>query len=716
MSKRKAEFVGNDEMEFEPFVKDALIKQDNSSEQDNNRYRSVVCSFWLTGRCISGEEQCTYLHKFDKSKMIGCKHGSLCKIKNCPLKHMEENAMQECLYYRQGFCMKGPDCFLRHVKRRPEECPQEGNFEACAGALVQPGSQLSLALQDKIKRSNAQNENFKTTICSHWLRNGTCGFNDDCHFAHGEAQINDLNQGPESADDAIIYDPTRHDLSEDPVVPYTLESKVSYFLLQVPDMQALTVCKRRGVWQVTVRMASEINAALKSSPDGVLAFMCIRSYRGIYGIVQITGMVPPAMAGSLITPEFQVKWVRTLRVAVRTVAQMKFNTGMFVGKTASDGRFNSDIGYDILLICYRKPSWDWTAPDQISQALEGIPDGEMVYSQPSLHGKPDQLFDDDWIDRMVTTTMAYVNAFQRNRNMLHTNAVMSTQDRYGNFGGNKDVGNDYYTGDEPGFIFCANNTMQIQEMIERKLFGVPANMSDIVIHPGAPLFLCDLSTQLLFGIFTSQTAVSHNIDPKAFVSFEGGPSHLPIQLRVIVAHECSPIALTDDEIRKNIFIKGPKFGHLDLDITKKLANLFAKRAGLQIGGVGGARMESSRIQQAHGRSGAPIPGMVSTNYKPPFKYFEEVPLDLNADSFQIKRLVLGKGASLVRQIINDLGDEYTIKIRIRGIGSGYPEGPEAKELQEPLHFNVCAENENLLLAVVERVKALVERARSQLQK
>jgi len=715
MSKRRIEYEGNEEFEFEHYVRDTVLRKDDNSHKQDGKYRVIVCSFWLQGRCISGEDECTYLHKFDKSKMITCKHGKQCKIKNCPLKHIEEAALQECLYFRQGFCTKGPECKLRHVKRRPEERPAEATFEACAGGVILPGGTMSAAMQGKIKRANAQNENYKSTICTHWLRNGSCHFNDDCHFAHGEAEINDLNQGVESADDAIIYDPTRHDLSADPVVPYTAQSKVSYFLFQAPDMQALTICKRRGVWAVTVRMAAEINQAFKTSPEGVLAFMCVRSYRGLYGIVKITGMIPPAVAGSLITPEFSVKWIRTFRVALRTIAQMKFSTGMFVGKTASDGRFKPDVGYDMLLICNRKPSWDWSTPNELRQSLDGIPDGEMAYSQPSLLGKPDQLFDDDWIDRMTSTTMAYVNAFQRNKTMLHTNAVMSTQDRYGNFGGG-DVSTDYYTGDNPGFIFCAQNTMIVQEMIQRSLFGVPPNMADIVIHAGAPLFVCDLSSQLLFGIFTSETAVSTNIDPTAFCSFPGGPSHLPIQLRVTVAHECPPVPVTDEEIRKNIFTAGPKFGHIDLDVTKKLANLFAKRGGLQVGGIGGAIMGANAMQAVQGRSGAPIPGMVTSNYKPPYKFVAEVPISIAADLYQVKRLVLGNNASCVKDIINELGDNMTIKIRMRGIGSNYPEGPEARELQEPLHFNVCAEQEHLLAAVVERVKALVENARKVLEK
>ena len=57
-----------------------------------------------------------------------CKYGRKCKIKNCPLKHEEEEEKPECLNYKQGFCYNGKSCRLRHVKRQPEECPALFDF------------------------------------------------------------------------------------------------------------------------------------------------------------------------------------------------------------------------------------------------------------------------------------------------------------------------------------------------------------------------------------------------------------------------------------------------------------------------------------------------------------------------------------------------------------------------------------------------------------
>jgi hypothetical protein len=69
---------------------------------------------------------------------------------------------------------------------------------------------------------------------------------------------------------------------------------------------------------------------------------------------------------------------------------------------------------------------------------------------------------------------------------------------------------------------------------------------------------------------------------------------------------------------------------------------------------------------------------------------------------------LGTNGSTILQIINEIGGtNRTVRIRIRGIGSGFLEGPTQQELQEPLHFNVSAENDELLQKALERVKTHV---------
>lgn len=703
--------------DFEPYVKERVLKRTAQGGMKEGKYRVVVCSYWLQGLCSVGADNCTYLHKFDKSKMIACKFGAQCKIKNCPLKHIGDGETQECSYYKQGFCTRGPECKLRHVKRRPDELPEVANFDQCVGGNLAAGGTVSAAVGAKLKRSDAQTQNYKSTICTHWLAKGNCHFNEDCHFAHGEEQINDINQTPDAADSLNIHDPTRFDLSADPVVPWEKECRVAYFMFQAPDLLSLSISMRRGVWQITTKLASEVNAALKQN-EHVIAYMASRLYRGIYGIVKITGSIPPAEAGSNVTPEFPVQWIRQCRVAVRSVAQMKFNTGMFIGKTASDGRFKVDTGYDLLLITHRKPAWEWS--NELERCLEGLPaDGveQQLFSRPSEApgGNKDQLFGADWVEHVSAATNAYTNAYTRNQQNLQQTRFAEFPERA------MEMSNDYYTGEHPGFIFCAQTSQVVREMIGRKLFGVPPNMSDIIVHDNTPLFLCDLQNQMLFGIFHSTSAVSKHIDPTAFAAFPGGPSNLPIQLRVGVVHECPPVSMRDEQLRREIFKKGPKFGAISAEETKALANMFVRKAGLTLGGPMGASMTVSLQQQqqmalgGEGGPGAPRGGgrgQVQTMYKPPYKWVEEVNIDIEgAELYMVKRKVLGQNASTIRELVESIGDRNTIRVRMRGIGSGYNEGPEAREMQQPLHFNVSAENEQLLAVAAQKVRELVENAR-----
>ncbi len=73
--------------------------------------------------------------------------------------------------------------------------------------------------------------------------------------------------------------------------------------------------------------------------------------------------------------------------------------------------------------------------------------------------------------------------------------------------------------------------------------------------------------------------------------------------------------------------------------------------------------------------------------------------------------VLGENAANLNQLIRDAGGTNTsAKIRIRGINSGFFEGPMKQELQEPLQFNVSAQSETLLAELVTRLKASIQSA------
>lgn len=679
------------ELDFEQHVKrNVWLKDGTDPSKKDPKFRVIVCRHWLGGLCLNGEELCTFLHRLDRTKMFACKFGTLCKIKNCPLKHMEAMEVQECIFYKQGFCINGPTCIRKHMKRTPEELPGEVSFEQC----VIPGG---INAAKKLK-SQQVNENFKVSLCSNWLVEGVCPYSEKgtCNYAHGEDEINDSTQGGEVLHDVpAIYDPTRLDLSAIPNVPYQ-NARVAYFLFQAPDLRSLEVSRRRGVWSVPVRLASEINSALKAS-DHVVCFFCVRLLRGVYGMAKVAGAVPPAVPGSVLTPEFPVQWQRLFRVPMRSVSQLKVGQGMFLGKMLSDGRFdersNPSSGAHMMLVSYRKPAWDWSkeyerASKPVAEtAAEAQSFAELMVPGPD---DPNQLFSVEWIEKAALNSVSFDRAVQRTRANA-TSAVPGEPNA------------EWYQGDTPGFIFVAHHADMVKEMLFRRLLGVPPNMKDLVVHPGAPLFLCDYANQCVLGIFNAESPVSENIEPQAFTAFGQGPSMLPIQLRVSIVVNAEPIFVQDTDMRE-IFRETGFRQNIDLKQTKALAQLFASRAGVL--GQSGAR---------GGIPGQPaVPVTHATMYRPPFKYVAEVPIDIEAPVFEVKKRVLGVNAATVLQIVEDLGNKNTIRIRMRGVGSGYQEGPAASELQQPLHFNVSAESEDLLNAVAARVRGLIERARADL--
>lgn len=50
------------------------------------------------------------------------------------------------------------------------------------------------------------------------------------------------------------------------------------------------------------------------------------------------------------------------------MAQMKVgSTGMFVGRTTTDCRFENKVGSEMLHIAYRKPEWQWDTQVEIAE-------------------------------------------------------------------------------------------------------------------------------------------------------------------------------------------------------------------------------------------------------------------------------------------------------------------------------------------------------------
>ena len=84
----------------------------------------------------------------------------------------------------------------------------------------------------------------------------------------------------------------------------------------------------------------------------------------------------------------------------------------------------------------------------------------------------------------------------------------------------------------------------------------------------------------------------------------------------------------------------------------------------------------------------------------------------NDKDFQIARRLIGNKGCNMKKIINECksgpDDSDKIKLRLRGRGSGYREGPDNKESDEPLHLCISAKNPEYMKKACLLVDALLD--------
>jgi cleavage and polyadenylation specificity factor subunit 4 len=282
--------------------------------------------------------------------MPQCKHGKLCKVKNCPLKHEDEEERAECIFFRQGFCMHGPICKFRHLKRLPDECPAIATFDQYVASGNVPLS--------KKRKTHQPNQFYKITLCKHWLEHGSCPFGEECHYAHGEGDLKSVASdeggggggGGHSAQDQAMkyeaYDPFRGKMDAPMTLPYNSNTKAAYFLFHSPDLPTLLRGYQGKYWGTSIRMAQEINDAFRTH-EWVIVYFIVRGLRGIYGVASIESPIQAfPTAYSPLVIEFPVKWLRILRLSVRMVSHLKLISGSVttIGRSQFDGKIDKNAG------------------------------------------------------------------------------------------------------------------------------------------------------------------------------------------------------------------------------------------------------------------------------------------------------------------------------------------------------------------------------------
>ena len=120
---------------------------------------------------------------------------------------------------------------------------------------------------------------------------GNCPFNEDCHYAHGELELNRY-PGAEDLDDSEIIDNTRNNMSHPLALPFPVTAKVAYFLCHSPDLRSLLVSKRRHVWATNMHLTADMNIAYRTS-EYVILFFVVKNLKGKNRLLSVATSTAP---------------------------------------------------------------------------------------------------------------------------------------------------------------------------------------------------------------------------------------------------------------------------------------------------------------------------------------------------------------------------------------------------------------------------------------
>jgi hypothetical protein len=235
---------------------------------------------------------------------------------------------------------------------------------------------------------------------------------------------------------------------------------------------------------------------------------------------------------------------------------MKTSDGGLIGKTYNDTILEKAVGLELALVFFRKPSWPWQL--NLAQAQDPSKLSEETQSLP-----PMALFASDWMERAI--------------NICAESGIFSGAEF------EEQMEDYYYKGNELGFIFGVPAS-QIEECFMRGLFGASMPLRDTVfntVQPGSPLFLLDLTNNLLQGVFQATSEVGEFIDPQAFLKQRGYSKEclFPVQVRAAWILNCMPIPDNDPALRKIFGGRDIRVGPLSMLETKQLVDYFAISCG-----------------------------------------------------------------------------------------------------------------------------------------
>jgi len=517
-----------------------------TSAKHDPRLRTVVCRHWLRDLCMKGNA-CEFLHQYDLSKMPLCRHGDRCKVKDCPFRHISESERLECVFYSQGFCIHGPFCRYKHVRRDRADLPVVADF-TLGLSQMQAGKDGLQARRPAPK----PNEFFKVSLCKHFMQ-GDCPFGEGCHFAHGEAELRKFpKHASEIAEPTAASELTDNMFGDEEITtvdyfqggssgggkpsPIVEPENASFFLIRSARHRDLAYSTTRQEWWFQKRHADQLNEAFNDGKPIMLFFMVSESQH-IQGAAMVTSpAVRPAKIRSAGPEDFayrcEVEWVRTTELPIKTALDAApglilptLNTQLCQDMSCQTGeRVMKALWNSPLVALYESYTADSDSPLPPPSEHQALLD----FRAPPL-GEP------SWPVSPL-----------------------------------------------PGFIFgCDNYTMD--ECLGRGIFGLPAHMKAAAAHiqPGSTILLFNVKERLLFGIFEALTPATMNLDPRAFSKNpKATSSPLPVQIRVQVSLECAPVQESNSVLTSILRSRvGGIIGPLTHPQTVALASLVASQCG-----------------------------------------------------------------------------------------------------------------------------------------
>ncbi|KAL7496437.1 hypothetical protein ACHAWT_008917 [Skeletonema menzelii] len=526
-----------------------------TSAKHDPRLRTVVCRHWLRDLCMKGAA-CEFLHQYDLSKMPLCRHGDRCKVKDCPFRHISEADRLECVFYSQGFCIHGPFCRYKHVRRERIDLPLVADFTLGL-------SQMQAGKDGVTVRRPAPkpNEFFKVSLCKHFL-SGECPFGDGCHFAHGEAEIrkfpkpgqeeNKAPDGEKELSDNMFdnQETTTFDYYQGGQsgggrpTPILEPEMASFYILRAATYRDCSISTVKGEWYVQKKHAESINKAVNGKRQ-VMVFFTVGDSFHIQGAAL----------------------VKSTASYVKSADRKHHSSKGEMTSADKDGPF-----------CYRfKCEWYRTCELPTSTALEAAPDlllptSATQYCQDMTSKTGEAVMKAIWNSPLCTLYESW-NGTEKPPvgDAILFDFKCPLPDEIA-----------WPTMPTPGFIFgCNSQTMD--ECLGRGLFGLPAHMKIAAsgIRPGSSIFLYHVSIGRIFGVFEALTTAQMNLEPKAFSKNpKATTSPFPVQIRVRISLECAPVE--DDNEALNDILRsrvGGRIGPLTVAQAEALASLIAQQCG-----------------------------------------------------------------------------------------------------------------------------------------